>query len=78
MLGAVVPDVGGVYTGVTDGDQAPAPHLALRHVQQEAELAVLAPGIAAAPSGAGGNNQLYLLQPYILATLNNCICKRKS
>ena len=56
-------NVFGVDAGVADGDQAPAPHLALRHVQQEAELAVLAPGVAAAPSGAGGNNQLYLLQP---------------
>ena len=49
VLGAVVPDVGGVYTGVTDGDQAPAPHLALHHVQQEAELALLPTGVTAAP-----------------------------
>ena len=44
-------DVPGVDAGVADGHQAPAPHLALRHVQQEAELAVLAPGVAAAPPG---------------------------
>ena len=49
MLGAVLPDVGGVYTGVTDADQAPAPHLALLHVQQEAELALLPTGVTAAP-----------------------------
>ena len=49
MLATVVPDVGCVYTGVTDGDQAPAPHLTLLHVQQEAELALLPTGVAAAP-----------------------------
>ena len=53
-------DVLGVDAGVADGDQAPAPHLALPHVQQEAELALLAPAVAAAPSGRGENNQLEL------------------
>lgn len=54
-------DVLGVDAGVADGDQAPAPHLALPHVQQEAELALLAPAVAAATSGRGENNQLELL-----------------
>ena len=62
-------DVVGVDAGVADGDQAPAPHLALHHVQQEAELALLAPAVAAAPSGRGENNQLELFlvcpQPYV-------------
>ena len=54
-------DVLGVDAGVADGDQAPAPHLALAHVQQEAELALLAPAVAAATSGRGENNQLEML-----------------
>ena len=45
----VLPDVVGVDTGVGDADQAPAPHLALRDVQQEAELTLLATGVSAAP-----------------------------
>ena len=45
----VLPDVGGVEAGVEDGHQAAAPHLALHHVQQEAELALLPTGVAAAP-----------------------------
>ena len=53
MVVAAAVDIFCVDTCVDDGDQAPAPHLALRHVQQEAELAVLAPGVAAAPSGRG-------------------------
>ena len=47
----VLSDVLSVEAGVEDGHQAAAPHLALHHVQQEAELAVLAPGVAAAPPG---------------------------
>ena len=50
LLVAVLPDVVGAETGVEDGDEAAAPDLALHHVQQEAELALLPAGVAAAPS----------------------------
>ena len=49
VLLAVLPDVVGVAAGVADGDEAAAPGLALHHVQQEAELALLPTGVAAAP-----------------------------
>ena len=48
VLAAGLPDGVGVDAGVSDGHQAPAPHLALHHVQQEAELALLPAGVAAA------------------------------
>ena len=49
VLLAVLPDVVGVAAGVADGDEATAPGLALHHVQQEAELALLPAGVPAAP-----------------------------
>ena len=49
LLAAGLPDGLGADTGVGDGHQALAPHLALHHVQQEAELALLPAGVAAAP-----------------------------
>ena len=45
----VLSDIPGVETGVCDGHQATSPHLALHHVQQQAELALLPAGVAAAP-----------------------------
>ena len=64
-------DVPGVDAGVADGDQAPAPHLALHHVQQEAELALLAPAVAAAPSERGENNQLLSRKEFVRDNLSH-------
>ena len=64
-------DVPGVDAGVHDGDQAPAPHLTLHHVQQEAELALLAPAVAAAPSERGENNQLLSRKEFVRDNLSH-------
>ena len=48
LLAAGLPDGVGGDTGVSDGHQALSPHLALHHVQQEAELALLPARVAAA------------------------------
>ena len=44
-------NIGSADTLVQDGHQPPAPHLALQHVEQQAELTLLAAGVATAAPG---------------------------